>query len=190
MFDKLRKEWTPRRRVAGNVLFLCWLLLFMQLQFSVADAASFKDEILTYDVQSLLLAALMALFGGTLRTIFTLAADNRVVTSMVKESWKDILVAIVAGFLVYITIEAIRALGVLPIPSEVRFAAIVFAGWSRLSFFGWLNRLGTQTTNAVTDVVTSRISVLASKKVAPVVELPPPIVGKARPFAEKPFREV
>jgi hypothetical protein len=189
MYKKLREWFTPRRRTLGNVLFLAWLALFLQMQASIASTSSFKDEILSYDVQSLLLAALMALFGGTLRTIFTLAADNRVVTSMVRESWKDILVAIVAGFLVYITIEAIRAMNIFPIPSEVRFAAIVFAGWSRLSFFGWLNKLGTQASNAVTDVVTTRISSFG-KKADPTPLPPAPLADKPRPFADKPFREV
>lgn len=186
---RLPKWITPRRRALGNALFLCWLALFVQMQFSIAADApsSLKDEVMRYDVQSLLLAAMMALFGGTLRTIFTLAADNKVVVSMIRESWKDILVAIVSGFLVYITIEAIRAMG-FPIPSEVRFAAIVFAGWSRMSFFGWLNNLGTRTTNAVTDVVTSRITAFGVKETpAPV---PPPVQSKPQPFADKPFHEV
>lgn len=189
MWTKLYQWVTPRRRPLGNVLFVVWLVMFTNN--ITANAASFKDEVLAYDVQSLLLAALMALFGGTLRTIFTLAADHKVVTSMMKETWKDILVAMVAGLLVYITIEAIRALHIIPIPSEVRFAAIVFAGWSRLSFFGWLNRLGTQTTNAVTDVVTSRITSFGTKKpTEPVAPLPPVIEGKAKPFVDKPFQEV
>ena len=193
MFHRRIKKWfnKPRRRTVSNLLLFVWLAVFIELQRNVATAAnkSFKDEVLAYDVQSLLLAALMALFGGTLRTIFTLAADNKVVTNMVKESWKDILVAIVAGFLVYITIEAIRAMNVFPIPSEVRFAAIVFAGWSRLSFFGWLNQLGTNVTNSVTDVVTTRIGMFKGKP--PPDSVPPPqIEGKAKPFADKPFREL
>lgn len=168
------------RRYVANLLFLLWVWGVAHL----AHSATFKEEMLNYDIESLLWAALMALFGGTLRTVFTLAAEKRVLTSLLFETWKDGLVALVAGALMYITIEALRATGWIPMPPEIRFAAIVFAGWSRLSFFGWLNNLGVNVTNGVTDIVTNRIKLLGgnSKPAEPPSIIPADT--KPAPFSE------
>jgi len=172
----------PRRYVA-NLLFLIWVWGVAHL----AHSATFKEEVLNYDIESLMWAALMALFGGTLRTIFTLAAEKRVLTSLIFETWKDGLVAIVAGALMYITIEALRATGWIPVPAEVRFAAIVFAGWSRLSFFGWLNNLGVNVTTGINDVVSTRIKALGGSGKPAAPSSPPSILPadtKPAPFSE------
>jgi len=171
------------RRYTANLLFLFWVWGVAHL----AHSATFKEEMLSYDVESLMWAALMALFGGTLRTIFTLAAEKRVLSSLLYETWKDGLVAIVAGALMYITIEALRATGWIPVPSEVRFAAIVFAGWSRLSFFGWLHNLGVNVTTGINDVVFARIKALGGTKPPPPVAPPSVMPADTKPA---PFHEV
>ena len=171
-----------------NFLFVVWLVAFCHMAY----AASFKQDVRGYDVESLGWAALMSLFGGALRTIFTLAADNKVVESLFKELGKDAIVAMIAGTIAYIGVEAVRASGAWPVASEVRFAVIVFAGWSRLSFFGWLNNLGTRVTEAVTDKLARTINGGAAVQASTVVPTPdanpavtPGPAAKPKPFQEK-----
>ena len=102
-------------------------------------------------------AVVMSLMGGALRTIFTLATDTTIVLNFGREMFKDAIVAMIAGILAYIVLQALNSFAFASVPSEVRFAVIVFAGWSRLSFFGWLNTLGTKVTEAVEHRVVSAI---------------------------------
>lgn len=167
-----------------NFLFLCWVWAFTIALPRAVLAATFSHDVRSYDVESLGWAALMSLFGGALRTIFTLASDNSVVSSAMRELWKDVLVAMIAGLMAYIGLEALRAAQLIPVPSEVRFAVIVFAGWSRLSFFGWLNNLGTRVADSLTEKLATTV---AGGKLAPVrseVPPPPPPTAKPRPFQE------
>jgi hypothetical protein len=158
-----------------NALFLCWVMAFAITLPRAVMAATFSDDMRAYDIQSLGWAAIMSLFGGALRTIFTLTADARVVQSALRELWKDVLVAMIAGAVAYIALEAVKAAHLMPVPSEVRFAVIVFAGWSRLSFFGWLNTLGTRVADAITDKLTGAIA-----------SSPPGEGSKPKPFQERP----
>lgn len=157
------------------------MLLGWLWAFAAAAQSSFSQDMRGYDVESLIWAAIMSLFGGALRTIFTLATDASMVTSILREAVKDSAVAIIAGVVAYIGIEAIRAAGWLPVPSEVRFAMIVFAGWSRLGFFKTLNDFGTRATEAFIKRVEGAV---AGGGVA--VTPPPPPSPKPKPFQEKP----
>jgi hypothetical protein len=163
-----------KRKTAAHVLFWAWTWAFTHV---AAATSSFSMDVRGYDLESLMWAAVMSLFGGALRTIFTLATDTAVVQSVAKESSKDAVVAIIAGVIAYIGVEAVRASGWLPVPSELRFAVIVFAGWSRLSFFGWLNKIGSQITDAVATKIFSAVGVAAPPEVQEAT--------KPKPFQEK-----
>jgi hypothetical protein len=140
-------------------------------------------------------AVVMSLMGGALRTIFTLATDATVVLSFGREMLKDGVVAMIAGALAYIVLEAARAFHLMPLASEVRFAVIVFAGWSRLSFFGWLNQLGTRVTEAVEARVAQAIAertIAATGGQAGRFDEPgdAPAPAPAAPSKPKPFQEL
>lgn len=165
----------------------CWTLtLVCVLPFALAQAQdSFAKDVRGYDVESLGWAVVMSLLGGALRTIFTLATDDHIVSSFGRETVKDGVVAMIAGALAYIVLEAFSSAKVLPVASEIRFAVIVFAGWSRMSFFGWLNKLGTRATEAVNE----RVAEVISSKSAP--KPPAPIIaGNPVPPPAKPNNEV
>lgn len=165
-------------RAAAHVLVYGWLAT---LSCAVL-AAPLKADMRSYDLESLGWAALMSLFGGALRTVFTLATDTAIVNSIAREVCKDATVAVIAGVIAFIGIEAVRSSGWIPVNSELRFAAIVFAGWSRLSFFGWINRMGTELTDAVTAKLKGGIAVagvLADAAATPAPE------EKPKPFQEK-----
>jgi hypothetical protein len=151
------------------------------------DSGSFASDVRGYDVESLMWAVIMSLLGGGLRTIFTLATDDKLVLSFGRETVKDGIVATIAGMLAYIVMEALRSFKALPISSEIRFAVIVFAGWSRMSFFGWLNRLGTK----VTDSVNERISTTIAGG-GGTIKKPDDPGGTDKPPAPKPppFKEI
>jgi hypothetical protein len=167
-------------------LIYAYVFLFGWLWTVAAMAQSrFAQDVRGYDIESLMWAAVMSLCGGALRTIFSLATDNKVIQSVGKEVLKDAAIAIIAGVVAYIGVEAVRAAGWLPVPSEVRFALIVFAGWSRLGFFGWLDTLGAKIANAINERVARGIGAAqapAPPQVPTAVAEPPP---KPKPFQEK-----
>jgi hypothetical protein len=159
-----------------------------ELLTAATSAASLAHDIHTFDLESLAWAVVMSLMGGGLRTIFTLATDATVVVSFGREMLKDAVVAMIAGALAYIVVEAFGAFKVMPVAPEVRFAIIVFAGWSRLSFFGWLNRLGTQVTESVGAKIQGAISTATatdpSDPASPGAGTPAP-TAKPKPFQEQ-----
>lgn len=155
-----------------NFLLLGWLTAF-----AAVAQSRFSQDVRGYDIESLFWAALMSLFGGALRTIFTLASDTAVVQSIVREVFKDAIIAIIAGIVTYIAIEAVRAAGWLPMPSALRFACIVFAGWSRMSFFGALDKFGHRVTEAAIAKAATALGGAAVPTEAPE--------EKPKPFQEK-----
>lgn len=158
-----------------------WWCVTLQVMWPVAvQAESLAADIRSYDIESLMWAVVMALMGGALRTIFTLATDATVVLSFGREILKDAVVAMIAGVLAFIVLQAANSFTFASVPSEVRFAVIVFAGWSRLSFFGWLNRLGTRASEAVEDRMVAAIGEARLRSPIDVEPEPP----KARPFNE------
>lgn len=114
-------------------LLAIWCVLVAHMS---ADAANFGQDMVAYDYRSLAWAAGVALLGGVFRTIISLATDARPVFSLLRESWKQAIVSLLAGGGAYIAVEALRSVSV-GITSEVRFAVILSAGVWRMSFFTW-----------------------------------------------------
>lgn len=176
-------------RLANTALTL-WVMAFSWALPHAVHAATLTNDLRTYDYESLLWAGVMSIFGGTLRTIFSLATDDRVINSVVHELWKDVVVAMIAGMLVYILLEAAHASELIGVPSEARFALIVFAGWSRMSFFGRLNQLGGQFIDAIGDRIGRVVGggsaayrpPAATEQTPGAPATPPAKVEKAPPF--------
>jgi hypothetical protein len=166
-------------RAAAHILVYGWLTTIS----CAVLAAPLKADMRAYDLESLGWAAMMSLFGGALRTVFTLATDTAIVNSITKEVCKDAIVAVIAGVIAFIGIEAVRSSGWFPINSELRFAVIVFAGWSRLSFFGWLNRMGTELADSV--MAKMRGTIGGATALLDAAASPPPPEDKPKPFQEK-----
>jgi hypothetical protein len=170
---------------------LLWSAVFAMLWPHAVQAASFATDVRGYDFESLMWAVVMSLMGGALRTIFTLASDATVVVSFSRELLKDAVVAMVAGILAYIVVQAFDAFSLFKVASEVRLAVIVFAGWSRLSFFGWLNTLGTKVTDAVNQRVVSAIAAKSMDDPLPTADpASPAMPAPGTSSKPKPFNEV
>ncbi len=116
-----------------GVLITVWTMLFTH----TVRAATLSEFMGAYDTQLLQWAAVTALLGGGLRTIFSLQSDQRIVREISVEATWDALKALTAGLLAFILVQALRSYG-WAIPTEVRFAAVLVAGWSRLATVDWL----------------------------------------------------
>ena len=116
------------RTFLTGMLITAWTLLFTH----TVRAATLSEFMGGYDKQLLEWAAITALLGGGLRTIFSLQSDERIVRKIMVEATWDAAKALVAGLLVFIVVQALRSSGWV-ISTEVQFTAVVGAGWSRLA---------------------------------------------------------
>ena len=128
-----------KNRLVVQVLLALWGLCFVRVVY----AATFSIEIRGFDYESLMWGAIAGLLGGALRTIFTLASENRVVYSVLKEARKDLVVSFLAGGAAYALMLAITSKHPDLITREIRMVVIVGAGWTRVAFFNRLNQLVT-----------------------------------------------
>lgn len=124
-------------RVLVHVLMLVWGLCASRLVY----AATFAQEVRDWDFVSLLTAGIAGLCGGALRTIFTLANDNRAVFSILKEARKDLVVSCLAGGAAYLLMLAVESKWPGTITREIRFVGVMAAGWARSAIFVQAARL-------------------------------------------------
>lgn len=125
-----------RHRIVVLLMFL-WAVMF----FKTVQAATLSEFMGNYDSQLLQWAAATALLGGGIRTILSLESDKRVITDIFKTALWDAGKALVAGMLAFVVIQAIRSSGV-AIPSEIRFTAVLAAGWSRIAAVDLILNMG------------------------------------------------
>ena len=121
-----------KREGSTAALIFLWALLFSQL----VKAATVKEFMGAYDESLIFFAAGFSLMGGFIRTIMSLQNDNRIVSEQLKEAAWDAAKALIAGMAAFFLIQALRGSGYL-VPSEVRFGAVVAAGWSRMAAVDW-----------------------------------------------------
>ncbi len=113
-----------------------WALCFAH----VIRAATLLEFMGPYDSSLLKWAALIALLGGVLRTIFSLQG-KRIVWALLPEAAWDAGKAVIAGVAVFWLIQALRSYG-WPVPTEVRFGAVLVAGILRFTALFWLRDAG------------------------------------------------
>lgn len=78
-----------KHKTTVNILMLLWAVCATQLVY----AATFAQEVRAFDFESLMIAAVGGLCGGALKTIFTLANDNRAVFAVLKEARRDLVIS-------------------------------------------------------------------------------------------------
>ncbi len=125
------------------VLMMVWAVLF----YKTVQAATLSEFMGGYDSQLLHWAAATAVLGGLIRTILSLESDKRIVSDIFKTALWDVIKSLVAGLLAFVAIQAIRSGGV-AVPNEIRFAAVLMAGWSRIAALDWMLGLGRDWLNA------------------------------------------
>jgi hypothetical protein len=129
-----------KHRIYVNLLLLAWALTAARVAF----ASTLTQDVFSWDYSSLMWGGIAGLLGGTLRTIFTLATDSRVVFSILKESIKDLIVSMIAGGVAYCILLAVESRWPGFITREIRMVVIVAAGWMRVAFFNGLDRIVTR----------------------------------------------
>ncbi len=126
-----------KHRALVHVLLLLWGLCASRLVY----ATTFAHEVRDLDYMSLLTAGVAGLCGGALRTIFTLANDNRAVFDILKEARKDMIVSCLAGGAAYLFMIAIESKWPGTVTREIRFVGVMAAGWTRAAIFTQAARL-------------------------------------------------
>lgn len=124
------------REVTSTTLIFLWAVLFSQC----VKAATISDFMGTYDQDLILFAAGSSILGGWIRTIMSLQEDKRIVWQILPEAVWDTAKALIAGMFAFFLIQALRSSGYV-VPSEVRFGAVVAAGWSRMAAVDWIVNL-------------------------------------------------
>jgi hypothetical protein len=97
------------------------------------------DGIKHYDFEFVGWCVLVAIVGGLGRTVLTLLSSEIVVLEVARETWKDLLIAALAGVVGSVVLAAVQSLGVaITAPLEVLILAA--CGWARMGFFVWAER--------------------------------------------------
>ena len=126
------------RDALTTVLIFIWALLFTHL-VRAATLAEFMGE---YDTSLIYWAAGLSILGGWLRTILSLQGDSRVIREKFTEWLWDTFKALISGMFAFFVIQAVRSLGY-AVPNELRFGAVVAAGWGGMAFVYWCRDLFT-----------------------------------------------
>lgn len=116
-------------------LLTLWALLFVH----VVRAATLNEFMGGYDEQLLHWAAATALLGGAVRTTLSLESDRRVVRDIAATAIWDAFKSLFVGMLAFVVVQAIRSSGVM-VPNEIRFTAVLVAGWGRMAAFEWMRK--------------------------------------------------
>lgn len=125
-----------KHRVLVQIALFLWIFCVTRLAFAV----TYAQEVKSFDYESLVVAGASGLLGGVLRTIFTLANDNRVVFSVIRESRGDLVVSCIAGAVAYGLMIAVESKFPGLVTREIRFVGVMAAGWLGKAFFSGLQR--------------------------------------------------
>lgn len=131
------------------------LLVLWAMGFShVVKAATLQEFMGPYDTSLLYWAAMTAVMGGVLRSIFGLQSqtiDRRSIGEAVWDAGKSL----VAGLFAFWIIQALRSSGY-TVPTEIRFGAVLVAGILRFTWLGWMAAAGLAWANARKDQIVNR----------------------------------
>jgi hypothetical protein len=157
-----------------NFLVPFWLALYASMTWAADTTKLFKDDARAYDWESLLWAAAFALLAGSFRTILTLTSEKSMVLDILKVTWKDLIVSLIAGMVAFVVLQGVGS--AIPVfwpgfhlPREFRMLIIMAAGWTRMGFFGKLDYLAM-------SAVLKIDSKLGNRNKLPGQSLEPPIV--------------
>lgn len=120
---------------------LALLSVWCFIAAKAVQATTLSDFVGPYDAYLFAWAAITALLGGMIRTILSLESDKRVVKDIATEAAWDLFKSLIAGVIAFVLIQALRSAG-WQIPSEVRFAAVMAAGWQRIAAIDWMRDAG------------------------------------------------
>ena len=147
-----RKEWV-------TAAFGLYILMFA----GVVQAREFFELVLGYDGASLMSAFLVALIGGLVRTTITLVTPGTPIWSVFKESWRDLAVALMAGGVAHLVIEAVRVDLWSSIGEPTRLLFVFAAGAFGFRTFAWFADTAAKMAAAATKRATAVVDTPESK---------------------------
>ena len=118
-------------------LMALWALMFVH----TVRAATLNEFMGDYDQNLLQWAAASCLLGGSIRTILSLESDKRAIRDIAATAAWDAVKSLVVGMFAFVCVQAVRSSGIL-VPNEIRFLAVMIAGWFRMAAFDWLMARG------------------------------------------------
>lgn len=120
-------------------LMLAWLAGYTGFCYA---AASLFEEMMAFDWRSVGAAAAAGMFGGLLKTILILSSKNVLVLDVLRQSWRDILVAMVGGIIVYGLMIVSQMMGIYTVPSLARMLILVGIGFTRGKWQSFVESVG------------------------------------------------
>lgn len=123
----------------SKYLLLVWLCGYTGLCYA---AGSLFDEMIAFDWRSVGAAAAAGMFGGLLKTILLLSSKNVLVLDVLRQSWRDLLVAMVGGIIVYGLMTCAQMLGIYTVPSLARMMILVGVGFTRGKWQSFVESVG------------------------------------------------
>lgn len=120
-------------------LLLLWLAGYTGLCWA---AGSLFEDMMAFDWRSVGAAAVAGIFGGLLKTILMLSSSKILVLDILKQSIKDILVAMVGSVIVYGIMLFMQLSGIYTVPSPARMLILVGVGFSRGKWQSFVEAVG------------------------------------------------
>jgi hypothetical protein len=154
-------SWRANCRLRALVLCL-WLALLSGCLPAAAQVLNEVEQGLTtglasYDYRSIVWGVLVAAVGGFGRTVLTLLSPSVIVLDALKETWRDLLIAALAGAVADVILQAVQSVGVhIPIPLQVLILSA--CGWARMGTFAFFERSGHTLADRATRWAADKIS--------------------------------
>lgn len=128
----------------GRAIILCaWLAAYSYALPAAAEnitvVSTMSAGLRDYEYTFVGWGVLLAVVGGFGRTVLTLLSPDVVILSVLRETWRDLLVAALAGVIASMLMLAVRALGV-DIPTPVAVLVLGACGWAGMGFFLWAEK--------------------------------------------------
>lgn len=120
-------------------LLLLWLAGYTGLCYA---AGSLFEDMSSFDWRSVGAAAVAGVFGGLLKTILMLASPKVLVLDVLKQSWRDLLVAMVGAIIVYGIMLVFQLSGTYTVPGSARMLILVGVGFSRGKWQSFVEAVG------------------------------------------------
>jgi len=155
MMRTLRNHWRAVSLVAW-LAALSYSLPAAATAIAAASSPALSDGMKEYDLAFVAWCVLVATVGGCGRTVLTLLSRDVAVRSVLREAWRDALIAALAGVVAALILYAVHSIGInIPVPVDVLILAS--CGWARMGFFAWAGESARLIADRSAQMVANRI---------------------------------
>ncbi len=127
---------------ARAVVLCCWMTALSWSFPAAAQAlgdATLSTGLRGYDFESIGWGILVAAVGGFGRRVLTLLSPNVIVIDALREAWKDLFIAALAGAVGTVGLMAWQSVFD-PVPVPLAVLILAACGWARMGTFVWAER--------------------------------------------------